>query len=212
MKLLSIPGPLQTPIGDLLVSFAKDQDITDEALPDALYYAGIYGLILTATTITVSVTIPLFACLAGGLFFVSFLMLCLYLPAATHLKKLRMGAAGEQPSPDQVALSIPIPKHIITGSPWGHWSFDDHDRILTLTSPPYSNIFSGDLVTLVSEALDGLTVIQAYGKQAYFVDVTSTYINDAHRTLFGSESLNLWLAFYCDFYGEDEEGSVQAAG
>jgi ABC-type multidrug transport system fused ATPase/permease subunit len=60
----------------------------------------------------------------------------------------------------------------------------------------------GDLVTLVSEALDGLTVIQAYGKQAYFVQVTSDYINDAHRTLFGSESLNLWLAFYCDFYGE----------
>ena len=60
----------------------------------------------------------------------------------------------------------------------------------------------GDLVTLVSEALDGLTVIQAYGKQAYFVQITSDYINDAHRTLFGSESLNLWLAFYCDFYGE----------
>ena len=84
----------QTPIGDLLVSFAKDQDIMDEALPDALYYAGIYGLILLATTITVSVTIPLFSCLAGGLFFVSGIMLLLYLPAATHLKKLRMGAAG----------------------------------------------------------------------------------------------------------------------
>ena len=66
----------------------------DEALPDALYYAGIYGLILLATTITVSVTIPLFSCLAGGLFFVSGIMLLLYLPAATHLKKLRMGAAG----------------------------------------------------------------------------------------------------------------------
>ena len=62
----------------------------------------------------------------------------------------------------------------------------------------------GDLVTLVSEALDGLTVIQAYGKQAYFVQITADYINDAHRTLFGSESLNLWLAFYCDFYGESE--------
>jgi hypothetical protein len=34
---------LQTPVGDLLVSFTKDQDILDEALPDALYYSGIYG-------------------------------------------------------------------------------------------------------------------------------------------------------------------------
>ncbi len=77
------------------MSFSKDQDTIDESLPDAIYYAGIYGLILVATTITVSVTIPLFSALAGGLFFVSFIMLVLYLPAATHLKKLRMGAAGE---------------------------------------------------------------------------------------------------------------------
>ena len=53
------------------------------------------GLILMATTITVSVTIKLFSILAGSLFIVSGLMLALYLPAATHLKKLRMGAAGE---------------------------------------------------------------------------------------------------------------------
>ena len=46
----------QTPVGDLLVSFTKDQNTMDEALPDALYYAGIYSLILLATTITVSVT------------------------------------------------------------------------------------------------------------------------------------------------------------
>ena len=41
-------------MGDLLVSFTKDQDAMDDALPDALYYAGIYSLILLATTITVS--------------------------------------------------------------------------------------------------------------------------------------------------------------
>lgn len=34
---------LNTPVGDLLVSFTKDQDVMDDALPDALYYAGIYG-------------------------------------------------------------------------------------------------------------------------------------------------------------------------
>lgn len=57
--------------------------------------AGIYGLILIATTITVSITIPLFSAMAGALFLVSGLMLALYLPAATHLKKLRMGTAGD---------------------------------------------------------------------------------------------------------------------
>jgi hypothetical protein len=43
----------------------------------------------------VSIVIPAFGALAGGLFLVSGLMLSLYLPAATHLKKLRMGTAGE---------------------------------------------------------------------------------------------------------------------
>jgi ATP-binding cassette subfamily C (CFTR/MRP) protein 1 len=76
-------------VGDLLVSFSKDQDTMDEVLPDAIYYAGIYGLILVATTVTVSVTITLFSVLAGTLFLVSGLMLFIYLPAATHLKKLR---------------------------------------------------------------------------------------------------------------------------
>ena len=79
-----------------------------------------------------SITIPLFSVLACGLFVVSGIMLALYLPAATHLKKLRMGTAG-------------------------------------------------DLVTLVSEALDGLGVIQAYNTQAYFTHVTSEYIDDSHR-------------------------------
>ncbi|GAB4815837.1 hypothetical protein N2152v2_002883 [Parachlorella kessleri] len=143
---------LTTPVGDLLVSFTKDQDVLDEALPDAIYYAGIYSLILLATTITVSVTIPLFSALAGGLFLVSGLMLALYVPAATHLKKLRMNTAG-------------------------------------------------DLVTLVAESLDGLGVIQAYGKQQYFTEVTEEKVNLAHKALFGAECLNLWLAFFCDFYG-----------
>jgi len=106
----------------------------------------VYGLILLATTITVSVTIPLFSALAGGLYVISAIMLALYLPAATHLKKLRMGTAG-------------------------------------------------DLVTLVAEALDGLGVIQAYNKQAYFTHVTSEHVDAAHRALFGAECLNLWLAF-----------------
>ncbi len=180
---------LQTPVGDLLVSFTKDQGVLDDALPDAIYYAGIYAFILIATTITVSITIPLFSVLAGGLFLMSGFMLRMYMPAATHLKKLRMGT-------------------------------------------------SGDVVTLVAEALDGLGVIQAYNKQAYFTTVTSKYIDDSHRcaprcgppsaqcpssgrnalparcwaltddlpaaarrALFGAESLNLWLAYYCDFYG-----------
>lgn len=139
-------------MGDLLVSFTKDQDVMDEALPDALYYAGIYGLILLATTITVSTIIPLFSALTGGLFLVSFIMLALYMPAATHLKKLRMDS-------------------------------------------------SGAVVTLVAEALDGLQTIQAFNQQQYFVQWTSQRVNDNHKALFAAETLNLWLAFFCDFYG-----------
>ena len=56
-------------------------------------------------------------------------------------------------------------------------------------------------MTLVAEALDGLGVIQAFNKQAYFTEVTSEYVDNSHRSLFAAESLNLWLAFFCDFYG-----------
>ena len=139
-------------MGDLLVSFTKDQDVLDEALPDALYYAGIYGLILLATTITVSTIIPLFCALTGGLFLVSGIMLALYMPAATHLKKLRMDS-------------------------------------------------SGAVVTLVAEALDGLSTIQAFNQQNYFVSETAKRVDQNHRALFAAETLNLWLAFFCDFYG-----------
>ncbi len=124
----------------------------DEALPDALYYAGIYGLILLATTITVSTIIPLFCALTGGLFLVSAVMLALYMPAATHLKKLRMDS-------------------------------------------------SGAVVTLVAEALDGLSTIQAFNQQNYFVSETAKRVDRNHRALFAAETLNLWLAFFCDFYG-----------
>jgi hypothetical protein len=36
---------------------------------------------------------------------------------------------------------------------------------------PASGANSGDLVTLIAESLDGLTVIQAYNKQQYFTHV-----------------------------------------
>ncbi len=107
---------LTTPVGNLLVNFSRDQDIHDESLPDALHYAGIYGLILLATTITVSTQIELFSVMSVGLFIVTGLMLFAYLPTATQLKHLRNETAGQ-------------------------------------------------LVTLVAEALEGLTVIQAFDKQ-----------------------------------------------
>jgi ATP-binding cassette subfamily C (CFTR/MRP) protein 1 len=53
-------------------------------------------------------------------------------------------------------------------------------------------------VTLVAESLDGLGVIQAYSKQGYFTRLTNRHIDDAHRAVFGAESLNLWLAFFCE--------------
>ncbi len=78
------PGHLQTPVGDLLVSFTKDQNVLDEALPDAIYYAGIYSLILLATTITVSITIPLFSALAAGLFGCGVWHHAVHVPARRH--------------------------------------------------------------------------------------------------------------------------------
>jgi ATP-binding cassette subfamily C (CFTR/MRP) protein 1 len=88
---------LTTPVGNLLVNFSRDQDTHDETLPDALHYAGIYGLILLATTITVSTQIVLFSVMAIGLFLVTGLMLFAYLPTATRLKHLRNESAGTKP-------------------------------------------------------------------------------------------------------------------
>jgi len=59
----------------------------------------------------------------------------------------------------------------------------------------------GALTGLVSEALEGLDVIQAYNKQAYFIVESEKRVNRYHRAFFNSEALNLWLAFYCDFFG-----------
>jgi ATP-binding cassette subfamily C (CFTR/MRP) protein 1 len=47
---------LQNPVGEILVAFTKEQDILDENLVDTLHYLGIYGLIMLATVITVSVS------------------------------------------------------------------------------------------------------------------------------------------------------------
>ncbi|KAG1658983.1 hypothetical protein FOA52_008685 [Chlamydomonas sp. UWO 241] len=57
------------------------------------------------------------------------------------------------------------------------------------------------LVGLVAETLEGLHVIQAFDKTNYFVQ-TAIMRNDLHhRTVYTGESLNLWLAHRCDFYG-----------
>jgi ATP-binding cassette, subfamily C (CFTR/MRP), member 1 len=60
---------------------------------------------------------------------------------------------------------------------------------------------SSELTTLVSEALEGLDVLQAYHKQPYFIQEAEKRLNTYHRHYFNSESLNLWLAFYCDMFG-----------
>jgi ABC-type multidrug transport system fused ATPase/permease subunit len=60
---------------------------------------------------------------------------------------------------------------------------------------------AGDLVGLVAETLDGLSIINAFGQNQYFIETASKQIDEHHRALFNGESLNLWLAFYCDLYG-----------
>jgi ATP-binding cassette subfamily C (CFTR/MRP) protein 1 len=56
-------------------------------------------------------------------------------------------------------------------------------------------------VTLVAEALEGLNVIQAFDKQRFFIEEADYRTDRHHKALFNGESLNLWLAFFCDFYG-----------
>lgn len=37
--------------------------------------------------------------------------------------------------------------------------------------------------------------------QGYFIEEADLRTDRHHRALFNAESLNLWLAFFCDFYG-----------
>ncbi|WIA32616.1 hypothetical protein OEZ86_003419 [Tetradesmus obliquus] len=60
---------------------------------------------------------------------------------------------------------------------------------------------AGELVGLVAETLDGLPIITAFGQNKYFIATAANKIDEHHRALFNGESLNLWLAFYCDLYG-----------
>ncbi|WIA12457.1 hypothetical protein OEZ85_012492 [Tetradesmus obliquus] len=60
---------------------------------------------------------------------------------------------------------------------------------------------AGDLVGLVAETLEGLPIITAFNQNKYFVATAANKIDEHHRALFNAESLNLWLAFYCDLYG-----------
>ena len=60
---------------------------------------------------------------------------------------------------------------------------------------------AGDLVGLVAESLEGLNIIQAMGKTNYFVETAMIRNNHHHATVFTAESLNLWLAHWCDLYG-----------
>ncbi|KAG2500519.1 hypothetical protein HYH03_001296 [Edaphochlamys debaryana] len=152
---------LVTPVGDLLLNFSKDQDIMDENLPDAVHFMGIYGLILLSTTITVSVTINFFGAFTGFLIIMTGIMLTIYIPAATALKKSRA-------------------------------------------------VSGGMLVGLVAEVLEGLGVVQAFSKQDYFIREAARRTDITNAAVFNAESLNLWLAFWCDLIGASLVGVVSA--
>jgi len=144
---------LVKPVGDLLVTFTLDQDMLDENLPDAMHYAGIYGLILLSTCITVTASgIYDFWYFLLGLIVFTSIMVYFYMPAATKLKVVKS---------DQNSL----------------------------------------LVGMVAEVLEGLPVIQAYNKEEYFCNQAGVNADNAHTALFNQESLNLWLAFFCDAFG-----------
>jgi hypothetical protein len=62
-------------------------------------------------------------------------------------------------------------------------------------------ISPGDLIGLVAETLEGLPIVTAFSQNKYFIATAANKIDEHHRALFNGESLNLWLAFYCDLYG-----------
>ncbi len=82
--------------------------------------------------------------------------------------------------------------HAYTQTPIPHTTHSPHQP-----SPPPT----GALVGLVAEALDGLPVIQAFNKQAYFLQLAAHKTDANHRVVFACESLNLWLAFWYALWG-----------
>ncbi|KAL6759443.1 ABC transporter [Haematococcus lacustris] len=78
---------LRTPVGDVLNSFAKDQDTLDETLPDTIHMSTIYFMILCTSLAIVTVSIYYYAALTAALFGAFLVMQFLYLPAATVLKR-----------------------------------------------------------------------------------------------------------------------------
>lgn len=57
----------QTPVGNLLNSFSKDQDAIDETLPDIVHITIIYLMILLTTMILVCVVLPYYTIVAAAL-------------------------------------------------------------------------------------------------------------------------------------------------
>ena len=76
-----------------------------------------------------------------------------------------------------------------------------YKRIYIRVPTHFPTYFTGALVGLVAESLDGLQVIQAFDRQAHFLREAAARTDANHRAVFACESLNLWLAFWCDCYG-----------
>jgi ABC-type multidrug transport system fused ATPase/permease subunit len=213
---------LNTPVGDLLVSFTKDQDVMDDALPDALYYAGIYGeqglpasqpasqqplqLISTRGQQGMADSVQLQSCWSAR-------KPETIRPLSAVSLAVQASSCWPPPSPSLSPSPCSLPWRVpcfwfpascspctspppptsrscawapqVSGSTGGastrlaqadHGS--KHALCTSCDPPPYpaclpAAITAGDVVTLVAEALDGLTVIQAYNKQQHFTTITS---------------------------------------
>jgi len=78
---------LRTPVGDVLNAFARDQVVLDETLPDTAHMTLIYACILLTSLGIVIAYLHLYAVMAAVLLLSFALVLRLYLPAATLLKR-----------------------------------------------------------------------------------------------------------------------------
>jgi ABC-type multidrug transport system fused ATPase/permease subunit len=76
-----------TPVGQVLNCFSKDQDCADESLPDVIHMTMIYLMILLTTVIIVCISLPYYTIVIAVLAISFIIMYLLYAPAAAKLKE-----------------------------------------------------------------------------------------------------------------------------
>ncbi len=60
------------------------------------------------------------------------------------------------------------------------------------------------------QCVNALTIMRAFLSQEYFIEEAARRCDVTNAAVFNAETLNLWLAFWCDFIGACLVGVVSA--